>query len=70
MRRAVTIQYHPIGTVAMGPKGQCARDEHLVSSDCKGLRVVDVSFIPLNVSVNLVSVVYAIIWQDLMTKRL
>jgi choline dehydrogenase-like flavoprotein len=60
VRRAVTIQYLPIGTVAMGPKGQGACDEHLRVRDCKGLRVVDASFIPLNVSGNTVRAVYAI----------
>jgi choline dehydrogenase-like flavoprotein len=60
LRAAVTTQYHPIGTVAMGPEGQGACDDRLRVRGCKGLRVVDASIIPLHVSGNIVGTVYAI----------
>jgi len=60
VKTAVSTQYHPIGTVAMGPEGQGACDERLRVRGCKGLRVVDASIIPLHVSGNIVSTVYAI----------
>ena len=52
MKGAVTTQYHPNGTAAMGPEGQGACDERL--------RVVDASIIPVHVSGNIVSMVDAI----------
>lgn len=60
LKAAVTTQYHPIGTVSMGPEGQGACDDRLRVRGCKGLRVVDASIIPLHVSGNIVSAVYAI----------
>ncbi|PMD55254.1 uncharacterized protein K444DRAFT_617711 [Hyaloscypha bicolor E] len=44
----------------MGPEGQGACDERLRVRGCKGLRVVDASIIPVHVSGNIVSMVYAI----------
>jgi choline dehydrogenase-like flavoprotein len=60
LRSAVTTQYHPIGTVSMGPKGQGACDNRLRVRGCRNVRVVDASIIPLHVSGNIVSAVYAI----------
>ncbi len=53
-------EYHPIGTVAMGPKGTGACDSRLRVYGCKGLRVVDASIMPIHVSGNIVGTVYAI----------
>lgn len=53
-------EYHPIGSVAMGPKGTGACDRRLRAHGCKGLRVVDASIMPIYVSGNIVGIVYAI----------
>jgi choline dehydrogenase-like flavoprotein len=53
-------EYHPIGSVAMGPKGTGACDSRLRVHGCKGLRVVDASIMPIHVSGNIVGTVYAI----------
>ena len=58
LKKTCTTQYHPIGTVSMGSEGAC--DDRLRVSGCNGLRVVDASVIPLHVSGNIVSAVYAI----------
>jgi choline dehydrogenase-like flavoprotein len=60
LKGAVTTQYHPNGTAAMGPEGQGACDERLRVRGYKGLRVVDASIIPVHVSGNIVSMVDAI----------
>jgi choline dehydrogenase-like flavoprotein len=60
LRSAVTTQYHSIGTLSVGPEGQGACDDRLRVRGCKNVRVVDASIIPLHVSGNTVSAVYAI----------
>lgn len=60
LRRTCATEYHPIGTVAMGKKGVGAVDDRLKVWGAKGLRVVDASVMPLHVSGNIVSTVYAI----------
>ncbi|KFY84262.1 hypothetical protein V500_09458 [Pseudogymnoascus sp. VKM F-4518 (FW-2643)] len=56
LRDASLTQYHPIGTAAMGE----VVDAHLCVYGVKGLRVVDASVMPMHVSGNIVSTVYAI----------
>jgi choline dehydrogenase-like flavoprotein len=51
----VLSEYHPIGTCAMGS----AVDSRLRVKGVEGLRVVDASVFPNNVSGNIVSSVYA-----------
>lgn len=53
-------QYHPLGTVSMGPEGKGACDKRLNVRGVRGVRVVDASVIPLHVSGNIVSTVYAL----------
>ena len=52
--------YHPLGSVSMGPEGRGACDERLNVRGAKGLRVIDASVMPLHISGNIVSAVYAI----------
>lgn len=49
-------EYHPCGSVAMGD----VLDSHLRVKGVEGLRVVDASVFPNNVSGNIVSSVYAV----------
>lgn len=63
LRRVVTTDWHPVGTCAMG--GRMGRragvvDERLRVYGVKGLRVVDASVMPLQVSAHLQATVYAI----------
>lgn len=60
LRNTCVTEYHPIGTVAMGKKGVGAVDDRLKVWGAKGVRVVDASVMPLHVSGNIVSSVYAI----------
>ncbi|KFY28000.1 hypothetical protein V493_03134 [Pseudogymnoascus sp. VKM F-4281 (FW-2241)] len=60
LRNTCATEYHPIGSVAMGKKGVGAVDDRLKVWGAKGLRVVDASVMPLHVSGNIVSTVYAI----------
>ena len=60
LRKTCATEYHPIGTVAMGKKGVGAVDDRLKVWGTKGVRVVDASVMPLHVSGNIVSTVYAI----------
>ncbi|KFY19563.1 hypothetical protein V491_04364 [Pseudogymnoascus sp. VKM F-3775] len=60
LRKTCETEYHPIGTVAMGKKGVGAVDYRLKVWGAKGVRVVDASVMPLHVSGNIVSTVYAI----------
>lgn len=60
LRSHTATSYHPIGTVAMGREGEGAVDERLRVWGCKGLRVVDASVIPLHISGNIISTVYAV----------
>ncbi|KFX92057.1 hypothetical protein O988_07453 [Pseudogymnoascus sp. VKM F-3808] len=60
LRKTCTTEYHPIGSLAMGKKGVGAVDDRLKVWGAKGVRVVDASVMPLHVSGNIVSTVYAI----------
>ncbi|OBT65798.1 hypothetical protein VE03_03316 [Pseudogymnoascus sp. 23342-1-I1] len=60
LRKTCATEYHPIASVAMGKKGVGAVDDRLKVWGAKGLRVVDASVMPLHVSGNIVSTVYAI----------
>jgi choline dehydrogenase-like flavoprotein len=60
LRNTCATEYHPLGTVAMGKKGVGAVDDRLKVWGAKGVRVVDASVMPLHVSGNIVSSVYAI----------
>ncbi|KAL5354417.1 hypothetical protein ACLOAV_000506 [Pseudogymnoascus australis] len=60
LRNTCVTEYHPIGSVAMGKKGVGAVDDRLKVWGAKGVRVVDASVMPLHVSGNIVSSVYAI----------
>lgn len=70
VRKFTGTEYHPIGSCAMGRKGEGAVDERLrvrlgegVSTGkdfIRGLRVVDASVFPLHVGGNIVSTVYAV----------
>lgn len=59
-RENVCTEYHPLGSVGMGKKGVGAVDERLRVWGTRGLRVVDASVIPLHVSGNIQSTVYAV----------
>lgn len=60
MRENVCTEYHPVVSVAIGTKGVGAVDERLRVLGTKGLRIVDASVFPLNVSGNIQSTVYAV----------
>ncbi|KAG0646445.1 Dehydrogenase mpl7 [Hyphodiscus hymeniophilus] len=60
IRKAITTEYHPIGSVAMGKKGVGAVDDRLKVWGTKGLRVIDASVMPLHISGNIIATVYAI----------
>lgn len=60
LRSAIATQYHPLGTVRMGLEGIGAVDSRLQVYGTQGLRVIDASVIPLHVSGNIQSSVYAI----------
>lgn len=60
LRKTLATEYHPIGSVAMGKEGVGAVDDRLKVWGAKGVRVVDASVMPLHVSGNIVSTVYAI----------
>jgi choline dehydrogenase-like flavoprotein len=63
LKRAATTDWHPVGTCAMGgnagPAGGVV-DERLRVYGVKGLRVVDASVMPLQISAHLQATVYAI----------
>ncbi|KAH6857186.1 putative choline dehydrogenase [Chaetomium sp. MPI-CAGE-AT-0009] len=63
LRRAATTDWHPVGTCAMGgnagPAGGVV-DERLRVYGVEGLRVVDASVMPLQISAHLQATVYAI----------
>lgn len=63
LKRVATTDWHPVGTCAMagdaGPAGGVV-DERLRVYGVKGLRVVDASVIPLQISAHLQATVYAI----------
>lgn len=63
LKRVVTTDWHPVGTCAMG--GRAGReggvvDERLRVYGVEGLRVVDASVMPLQISAHLQATVYAI----------
>ena len=61
VRSSFSSEYHPIGTCAMGPRGEGGVvDERFRVYGVKGLRVVDASVFPLQVRGNLASLVYAV----------
>ncbi|KAL2070091.1 hypothetical protein VTL71DRAFT_14771 [Oculimacula yallundae] len=60
LRANLATQYHPLGTCGMGVEGVSAVDDRLRVHGCKGVRVVDASVIPLQVSGNIVATVYAL----------
>ena len=60
IEKHVATEYHPIGTVGMGKVGVGATDSTLKVYGTKGLRVVDASLMPIHVSGNIQSTVYAI----------
>jgi choline dehydrogenase-like flavoprotein len=60
LRGHTGTEYHPIGSVGMGVTGKGACDNRLRVYGCRGLRVVDASIMPIHVSGNIVSSVYAI----------
>jgi choline dehydrogenase-like flavoprotein len=60
LKAHTATQYHPIGSVSMGPKGTGACDSRLRVHGCKELRVVDASIMPIHISGNIVGTVYAI----------
>ena len=63
LKRVATTDWHPVGTCAMGgnagPAGGVV-DERLRVYGVKGLRVVDASVMPLQISAHLQATVYAI----------
>lgn len=59
-RRALNTGYHLSSSVAMGVEGVGAVDERLRVRGAKGLRVIDASVIPVHISGNMQSTVYAI----------
>ena len=60
IEKHIATEYHPIGTVGMGKEGVGAVDYTLKVYGTKGLRVVDASVMPMHVSGNIQSTVYAI----------
>lgn len=60
VRRHVGTAYHPLGSASMGERGVGVVDERLRVWGTKGLRIVDASIIPLQVSGNIQSAVYAV----------
>jgi len=59
----VTSDFHPVGTCAMGGRSGIERgvvDERLKVYGVKGVRVVDASIMPLQISAHLQATVYAI----------
>lgn len=63
LRRVATTDWHPVGTCAMGGSAGSAGgvvDERLRVYGVKGLRVVDASVMPLQISAHLQATVYAI----------
>jgi choline dehydrogenase-like flavoprotein len=63
LKRAATTDWHPVGTCAMGGDAGLAGgvvDERLRVYGVKGLRVVDASVMPLQISAHLQATVYAI----------
>jgi choline dehydrogenase-like flavoprotein len=55
-----TTEYHPMSSCSMGKQGEGAVDGRLRVWGVKGVRVVDASAIPLQVSGNIQSAVYAL----------
>ncbi|KAG9233943.1 hypothetical protein BJ875DRAFT_29588 [Amylocarpus encephaloides] len=60
VKQHVTTEYHPVGTVGMGRRGEGACDERLRVFGTEGLRVVDASVFPLHVGGNIQATVYAV----------
>ncbi|KAK1830602.1 putative choline dehydrogenase [Podospora conica] len=63
LKRVMTTDWHPVGTCAMGGRagiGGGVVDERLRVYGVKGLRVVDASVMPLQISAHLQATVYAI----------
>lgn len=60
VRDSVTTEWHLCGSVPMGVEGVGAVDERLRLRGVRGLRVVDASVMPMHVSGNIQSTVYAI----------
>ncbi|KAK0654978.1 putative choline dehydrogenase [Cercophora newfieldiana] len=63
LRRVMVTDWHPVGTCAMGGKAGAQGgvvDERLRVYGVKGLRVVDASVMPLQISAHLQATVYAI----------
>ncbi|KAL8687783.1 MAG: hypothetical protein Q9218_006143 [Villophora microphyllina] len=62
VKKSFSSEYHPIGTCAMGPRGEGGGvvDERLRVHGTRNVRVVDASVFPMQVRGNLASLVYAI----------
>lgn len=60
VRDNTVTDWHPVGTCAMGPGDGYVVDERLRVHGVKGLRVVDASIMPLQISAHLQATVYAI----------
>jgi choline dehydrogenase-like flavoprotein len=63
LKRAMTTDWHPVGTCAMGGRAGMdggVVDERLRVYGVEGLRVVDASVMPLQISAHLQATVYAI----------
>ena len=65
VRDTTITDWHPVGTCAMGPYSEDGKDGYVVDSRLRvhgvqGLRVVDASIMPLQVSAHIQATVYAI----------
>ena len=61
VRDSFSSEYHPVGTCAMGPRGEGGVvSARMVVHGTSNVRVVDASVFPLQVRGNLASLVYAV----------